>query len=232
MDRGAPHEAPSRVWSFAAGLAAGLVVLAALAMPSVGIPIRVVLALAAVVGFGVSLRARRRPRAPAAWVELDGHGVARVEGERRTTLLEWGEPSGVTILANCVRTRVLVAFTSRSHTRYLRVRTTEATPEGFAWIGRHAVSVADGDLSSPDDEPELEGDAAVELLERCIAEDRRLMDRVYLTSARGEPVEVRLRQLSALFDSRHLFAADPLREAEDEALRRRWQQLRETLGGA
>ena len=50
--------------------------------------------------------------------------------------------------------------------------------------------------------------------------------------ARGEPVEVRLRQLSALFDSRHLFAADPLREAEDEALRRRWQQLRETLGGA
>jgi hypothetical protein len=196
MDRGAPHEAPSRVWSFAAGLAAGLVVLAALAMPSVGIPIRVVLALAAVVGFGVSLRARRRPRAPAAWVELDGHGVARVEGERRTTLLEWGEPSGVTILANCVRTRVLVAFTSRSHTRYLRVRTTEATPEGFAWIGRHAVSVADGDLSSPDDEPELEGDAAVELLERCIAEDRRLMDRVYLTSARGEPVELDGRRLT------------------------------------
>lgn len=50
--------------------------------------------------------------------------------------------------------------------------------------------------------------------------------------ARSEPVEVRLRQLSALFDSRHLFAADPLREAENEALGLRWQRLRETLGGA
>lgn len=196
IDRATPSAAAPRSWLFATvGLSVVLFAIA-VGVSSMGAPLRVTLAAVALLVAGAALRTRRRPRPPAGWLELDEHGLARIEGERRTTLLEWGVRQGVTVLANCVRTRVLVAFTSRSQTRYVRVRTAETSPEAFAWLGEHAVSVADGDLSSPDDEPELEGDHAVEVLRRCLGEDPGLLGRVFLTSARGEPVELDGRRLT------------------------------------
>lgn len=46
---------------------------------------------------------------------------------------------------------------------------------------------------------------------------------------RAEPMALRLRQLCALFEARHLFPADAGRERESEIVRRRWQRLREAL---
>jgi hypothetical protein len=46
--------------------------------------------------------------------------------------------------------------------------------------------------------------------------------------ARRESVTLRFRQLCAMFDARHLFPADPDRDRESDAVRSRWQQLRET----
>ncbi len=58
------------------------------------------------------------------------------------------------------------------------------------------------------------------------------VERVETALARAESVESRFRQLNALFEARHLFPADPQRERENDALRGRWQQLREMLGDA
>lgn len=49
------------------------------------------------------------------------------------------------------------------------------------------------------------------------------------TLARAESIAIRFRQLSAMFDARHLLPADPDREQEAMAVRRRWQRLRESL---
>jgi len=51
------------------------------------------------------------------------------------------------------------------------------------------------------------------------------------TLARAEPIATRLRQLCAMFDARHLFPADPAREQDAMAVRRRWQRLRESPPG-
>jgi hypothetical protein len=44
-------------------------------------------------------------------------------------------------------------------------------------------------------------------------------------------MEIRFRQLCALFDARHLFPANPASEQEVTMVRQRWQRLREALSG-
>jgi hypothetical protein len=46
--------------------------------------------------------------------------------------------------------------------------------------------------------------------------------------SRADPMALRLRQLAALFEARHLFPADAERERETEALREVWRRLRES----
>ena len=48
---------------------------------------------------------------------------------------------------------------------------------------------------------------------------------------RRTPMEVKLRQLSALMASRSLFPADPTREKGVKQVRRHWAKLRKALGG-
>jgi hypothetical protein len=49
--------------------------------------------------------------------------------------------------------------------------------------------------------------------------------------ARAEPIDIRFRQLCAMFDARHLFPADVAREQEAMTVRGRWQRLRESHRG-
>jgi hypothetical protein len=49
---------------------------------------------------------------------------------------------------------------------------------------------------------------------------------------RATPIDVRFRQLCAMFDARHLFPTDPAREQEATRVRQRWQRLRESLSGS
>ncbi|MFO1456221.1 MAG: hypothetical protein U1F18_08240 [Steroidobacteraceae bacterium] len=58
------------------------------------------------------------------------------------------------------------------------------------------------------------------------------VERADTALARAESIELRFRQLNALFEARHLFPADPRREQENNALRGRWQHLREIMGDA
>ena len=48
---------------------------------------------------------------------------------------------------------------------------------------------------------------------------------------RRATIETKLQQLAALMASRHLFGADPDREAQVNEVREKWASLRRALGG-
>lgn len=52
-----------------------------------------------------------------------------------------------------------------------------------------------------------------------------------IAELRRTPMELKLRQLSALMASRHLFAPDPTREKGVRQVRKHWAKLRKALGG-
>ena len=52
---------------------------------------------------------------------------------------------------------------------------------------------------------------------------------VELQELRRTSMETKLRQLGAMMASRHLFAADPNRESEVQAVRERWALLRRSV---
>jgi hypothetical protein len=58
-----------------------------------------------------------------------------------------------------------------------------------------------------------------------------LVKEIELIELRRTPMDVKLRQLSALMASRGLFGADPERENGVQLVRDRWACLRQTLGG-
>ncbi len=58
-----------------------------------------------------------------------------------------------------------------------------------------------------------------------------LVREIELTELRRASMDVKLRQLSALMSSRHLFGVDPDRESGVQQVRDRWTCLRQALGG-
>ena len=181
---------------------------AGLVVPQSGVsaPVAGVLVVSAIVLAGVSLRHQRRVRGrAAALLEVDTMELRRVDPRGPAsprTLMRWDEATGITVLSNCVRSRVLLAFTSRPETRYVPVRMSGAGERAFSWLGTRAVSVADADLSGDADDAQLSAVDAVALLELCEARSPGILGRVYLTSAQGDPVEL---EPSALTIGRHVF---------------------------
>ena len=58
-----------------------------------------------------------------------------------------------------------------------------------------------------------------------------LVREVETTELQRASVETKLRQLSALMASRHLFGPEPHRETEIREVRETWDRLRKALGG-
>ncbi len=58
-----------------------------------------------------------------------------------------------------------------------------------------------------------------------------MLERSERDELRSAPVDLKFRQMQALFASRDLFGPDPLRAKEDAALRERWAFLRKRLRG-
>jgi hypothetical protein len=58
-----------------------------------------------------------------------------------------------------------------------------------------------------------------------------LMTQREIEELRRTPIEVKFRQLAALFEARHLFPPEPDREEGVRLVRERWAQLRRALGG-
>jgi len=66
---------------------------------------------------------------------------------------------------------------------------------------------------------------------RAYLERWALAQEVELSELRRTPLSLKLKQLSALMASRHVFAADADRERQIQVVRARWQLLRQALGG-
>jgi hypothetical protein len=198
----------SRVITMGAVAAVCLALAAAGALvPQVGVPapVAAVLVVTALVLVGSSLRQRRVRGRAAAVLEVDTMELRRVDPAGRApprTLMRWDEATGITVLSNCVRSRALLAFTSRQESRYVPVRMSGASDRAISWLGTRAVSVADADLSADTGDAQLSAADAVSLLELCEARSPGILGRVYLTSAHGDPVDL---EPGTLRVGRHVF---------------------------
>jgi hypothetical protein len=170
----------------AAGLVATAVLAALMPWP---VWLRVVAALALVALAGAlhhALARRRRP--PLGWLVLDRQGVKRA-GD--APLVRWTEPFGLTVLASADRSRMALAFTSPTATRFLPVRVVDAADAARApSLLARAVSAGDADLCSgqADEGKALCAADAEKLLSTLAGHAPGALDRLFLQDASGEPV--------------------------------------------
>jgi hypothetical protein len=133
-----------------------------------------------------ALRTRRQP--PHGWLIADEGGLHRIHRAARTTLVEWREPFGVTVLASADRATLLLALTSPRATRYLPASVRDAEDAASApTVLERATTAAASDLREGDDSALSAADA-----ERLFAEIARRaaasLDRMYLSDAHGQDV--------------------------------------------
>jgi hypothetical protein len=150
---------------------------------------RVGLALAAALLVAARRSTLAPPRRSRVYLELDGAGLYRVRQGARSALLEWRAAGGITLLGNCTRTELYLAFTTHERTRYVRVDTQASPLATFRWLGARAVAVADLDIGPSGEAEHLSGADAMRLLTACDAQAPGLLGRVYFTNQRGEAVE-------------------------------------------
>jgi hypothetical protein len=146
--------------------------------------------------------ARRRGSEVASpgWLLIDDEQIARIRPMSRTdpragtALARWGEPFGVSVLANMARSRALLAFTTPSATRFLALELVTAKDADLARdLLERAVTVPDADLDAPiGPAPDvlLGAAAARGLLEELIARGPEALRRLYLSDARGGAIAV------------------------------------------
>jgi len=140
-----------------------------------------------------------------AWLVIDDEEIARahrgLRSERgpRTPLARWDAPFGVSVLANAARTRVILAFTTRTATRFLGLR---VETQGDADVARdlleRAITVGDLDLEiavGAGGDVELGAVAARAFLTELDRRDPQAIHRIYLTDARGLEIAVERERL-------------------------------------
>jgi hypothetical protein len=130
---------------------------------------------------------RRRPP-PRGWLVLDDSGLHRLERAARSTLIDWKEAFGVTVLASADRATMLLALTSPRATRYLAAAVRDAgDAAGAPTVLERATTAATSDLRAGDASALCAADA-----ERLYAEIARrapaAVDRVFLSDATGQAV--------------------------------------------
>jgi hypothetical protein len=134
-------------------------------------------------------RALGRRRQPThGWLVVDETGVHRVDRAAVTTLVEWSEPFGITVLASADRATLLLALTSPRATRYLPASVRDAEDAAAAPnVLERATTVAASDLQAGDGGALSAADAEKLLIEigrRAPAS----IERVYLSDATGQAV--------------------------------------------
>jgi hypothetical protein len=134
---------------------------------------------------------------PVGFLVTDERGVFREGPRGRETLARWGEPFGVTLLAGKSRQSLVVAFTTRERARYVPID--GASDEGASTeeLVRQATTLADDELAPVDDDARLAASSALSLLRTVAQRAPQARERIYLTAARGEPVELEGRMLRA-----------------------------------
>jgi hypothetical protein len=153
---------------------------------------RLVLAVAALALFihaFTKLAARMRAAREAGFVVMDDRGISRRQSSVTTPLAAWSTPFGVSLFASKSGDRGLIAFTSEGTTRFLGVHVPTAEASSAAQLFDRAAARADDDaLFSQGVDTSLGAANAAALLRVVAAHDADALDRVFLSSARGEQV--------------------------------------------
>lgn len=139
----------------------------------------------------------RRAARPAGHLVVDDVGIQRRTDEREQTVLAWQEPFGLTLLSDGDQ-RCLMAVTSRARTRYLPVRFRPAEAAARELLAAAALVSPDevhAALGDDDDEGALSGDDGLALYRLLQDAAPGATERFYLTTPRGEPVELEARHL-------------------------------------
>ncbi len=147
----------------------------------------VLAALSAVVFFTAAFTQRLRPRLEGE-VIVTRRGVFRVDRRGRRQLMPWNAQSGVTVLADCARSTLVLAFTSADVTRYLSVSLRDAVLKDVDALADRAFTVVDADLRRED--AALSASAALRLLGLCDAMAPGSTERLRLSGVHGESILV------------------------------------------
>ena len=136
-------------------------------------------------------------RRPVGYLVLDERGAYREGPGGREPIVRAGEPFGLTLLAGRARGRMLLAFTTRDRTRYVPVERGGEAAVNRLPLASRAIALPDEDLAPVGDDAPLAEPCAVELVEHIARRWPDALERIYLTTARGEPVELEGRVLRA-----------------------------------
>jgi hypothetical protein len=142
----------------------------------------------------LSRRKRGTSRVTVGWLSLAERGIERIDGGGKRSIVRFGEPFGLTVLANETRARAILAFTTPDHTRYVHVRMgSESTMDSPPLSGEaiddggvlaRAVTVADGDLQG-DERVALGLFEAGKVVRAVSAKSPAAFDRIYLPDSSG-----------------------------------------------
>lgn len=153
----------------------------------------------ACVGLALHVRAillRWLAQRPVGWIVVDEHGVLRCDGHGRTEVVKSSEPFGVTVLVNAMRTRALLAFTARSHTRYVPVHRDGTRSDEPVELSDCTATVAEQDVASGllHGASLTMGDAS-RLLQTLKSKEPDAFSRIFLSDSKGDPVELNRSEL-------------------------------------
>jgi hypothetical protein len=191
--------APSSRWGRVTGFGLGLL-LVGLALATHGVlsaPLRALVAAIAVLPLGFAARpSRKAHRASGTVIEANATGLVRVasvgpvSSGDATTLLEWDRPFGVTLLASFGRPVALLAFTSRTQTRYVPVRIDDRTELDDELFAKIAV-LADLDLvDGVAHEAALTSASGAAIVRHVASRDEAALSRAFLSDGRMKPISL------------------------------------------
>jgi hypothetical protein len=146
------------------------------------------IALAIIVGIVVANVWRWRADRPkvGGWICFYPWGVTREDDDGSVRLLGFGEPFGVSLLADHARSHALLAFTTPTHTRYATVSTLLGPPAILA----RATTIAESDAATLVAPFALSGADALSLLRMIEQAAPRATERLFLNGSRGERIAV------------------------------------------
>ena len=153
--------------------------------------LRAGIAMLALLPLGFAARRSPKPRrASGTYVEADVNGLARLSPDGGTPLVRWDEPFGVTLLASFGRPVGLLAFTSRTRTRYVPVRVDERTETDDELFAKIAV-LADLDLvDGIAHDAALPAASGAAIVRHVASRDARALQRAFLSDGRGKPISL------------------------------------------
>ncbi|MEO8874903.1 MAG: hypothetical protein ABI461_04885 [Polyangiaceae bacterium] len=155
---------------------------------------RLVLAVAAALLFVhafAKLTARTKAAREAGFVVMDDRGIVRRQASATTALVDWSATFGVSLFANKSGDRGVIAFTSEGATRCLGVHVpAEELPSAALLFARSAARADDDALFAQGVETSLGANSAAELLRAIETREPDAIDRLFLSSVRGEAITI------------------------------------------